>query len=197
MLMFSSNRESMLQSSHELLFVEYIAEWSYMNEKTKKSTPSFKGLTWYREQYFSFYIPIDWHKVDWQDERKGIIYVPDTTDAHTLFAVQVNDLGLVVTVDDLPYLYSGFLDGIKQLPEHKIELKQDTVVDKMIQLEAKYTFLEDGETRKRWVRVLYHQTRQITITAQGKTVEAYHYWLPMFNEAMMTLNVHSTKPANP
>jgi hypothetical protein len=168
-----------------------------MSKKTKDSTPAFKGLTWYREQYFSFYIPIDWHKVEWTDERQGIIFVPKLDDAYTLFAVEVNDLGTTITADDLPYLSMGFLDGIKQLPERKIESKNERVTGKLVQLEAKYTFLEDGKTRKRWVRVLYDNTRQITVTAQGATVEDYDYWLPMLFEAMMTITVHSTKPATP
>ncbi len=169
-----------------------------MSENTKDSRPSFKGLTWYREQYFSFFIPIDWHKIDWQDGRQGIIFVPpQNADEHTLYAVEVSDLGTEVTSDDLHYISMGFLNGIKQLPEAKIESKKESVVNKLIQLEAKYTYLEAGETRKRWVRLFYHGTRQIAVTAQGKTVEAYDYWLPMFNEAMMTVKVHNSKPSEP
>lgn len=168
-----------------------------MNKNTKSSTPAFKGLSWYREQYFSFFVPIDWHKVEWPDERQGIIFAPMQDDNYTLFAVEVIDLGTVVTSDDLPYLSKGFFDGIKQLPDRKIESKKENVTGKLVQLEAKYTFLENGETRKRWVRVLYHGTRQVTITAQGKTSEAFDYWMPMFFEAMMTVNVHSMKPADP
>lgn len=168
-----------------------------MSKKSKDSRPVFTGLTWYREQYFSFYIPIDWQKTEWPDEKQGIIHVPSQPDGHTLFAVEVNDLGTTVTPDDMPYLLQGLLDGIKQLPQGKIESKKETVSGNLIQLEAKYTFLEDGETRKRWVRILYHETRQVSITAQGKTVEAYHYWLPMFFEAMMTFKVHRSKPGLP
>lgn len=165
-----------------------------MSKGKDDSKPIFTGLNWYREQYFSFYIPIDWQKVEWPDDRQGILFVPPPEDGHTVFAVELKDLETKVTVDDLPYLSMGFLNGIKQLPEGKIESKNEEVNGKIIQLEAKYTFLEDGQTRKRWVRVLYHETRQITFTAQGKDVESYHYWLPMFFEAMMTLNVHSRKP---
>lgn len=163
----------------------------------KKPTPAFKGLTWYREQYYSFFIPIDWNKFDWQDKRQGVLFTPKEEDHHTLFAVEVKDLGTVITSDDLPYLSTGFLDGIKQLPERKIESKKESVVGKLVQLEAKYTFAEDGETRKRWVRVLYRGTRQHTFTAQGKTIEDFDYWLPMFFEAMATIKVHETKPEEP
>lgn len=168
-----------------------------MSDNNKELRPAFKGLTWYREQYFSFFIPVDWHKVDWQDGRQGIMFIPSQDDVYTLFAVEVNDLGTEITSDDLPYLSKGFFDGIKNLPEHKIESKKESVVGKLVQLQARYTFAEDGETRKRWVRVLYNDTRQVTITAQGHTVESFNYWLPMFNQAMMTINVHSTKPTQP
>ena len=165
-----------------------------MSDDNNPKKPVFKGLTWHREQYFSFFIPMDWQKVNWQDERQGILYIPTTEDAHSLFAVEVKDLGTTVTADDLPYLEMGFLDAIKALPESKIESKKTNVTGKLVQLEAKYSYLEDGEMRKRWVRVLYHGTRQVTVTAQGATIEKYHYWLPMFNEAMMTIKVHSTMP---
>jgi len=165
-----------------------------MSTKNKKEGPIFKGLNWHREQYFSLFIPNDWHKMQWQDERQGILFVPTQDDALTLFAIEVKDLGTTVTSDDLPYLATGFYDAIKALPERKIESKNEKVTGKLMEVEAKYTYLEDGQTRKRWVRLFYHETRQITVTAQGATAEKYDYWLPMFYEAMMTIKVHNTIP---
>ena len=168
-----------------------------MSDTKQKSRPKFKGLNWYREQYFSLYIPLDWQRVEWQDDRQGVIFVPSEADPHTLFAVEVTDMGTTVDADDLHYLEMGFSDGIKQLPDRKIESKKKRVVNKLLQLEAKYTFTEDEQTRKRWVRVLYHETRQVTVTAQGATIEAFDYWLPMFYEMMMTITVHNSKPEIP
>lgn len=165
-----------------------------MEAQNSPQSPSFKGLNWYREQYFSLFVPTDWHTVKHPDGREGIIFLPSQEDIYTLYSVDVVDLGTTVTVDDLPYLSIGFLDGIKKLPERKIEWKDEGVAGKLLKLAAKYTFLEGNETRKRWVRVFYQGTRQITAIAQGKTEESYHYWLPMFNEAMMTITVHETKP---
>jgi hypothetical protein len=162
--------------------------------KDKTAKPSFKGLTWYREQYFSLFIPLDWKQVERTDGRMGIIFLPSENDVHTLYSIDVVDLETEITSDDLPYLSMGFLDGIKNLPDRKIESKDEGVAGKLVKLQAKYTFTEDGETRKRWVRVLYDGTRQITVVAQGKTVETYDYWLPMFFEAMMTITVHDTMP---
>ena len=167
-----------------------------MTGKRTKDRPIFKGLRWYREQYFSFFIPIDWHRFSWQDNRQGVLYGPSAEDAHTILAVDVTDLGFSVTADDLDDLFDGFLTGIQQLPGVEIESSKKQVVGDLIVLEAKYTFTEDGMTRKRWVRVLYHDTRQIAFTAQGATPDAYGYWLPMFFEAMMTARVHSTMPTD-
>jgi len=158
--------------------------------------PIFKGLRWYREQYFSFLIPVDWHRFSWQDNRQGVLFGPSTEDTHTVFAVDVTDLGFSVLADDLDDLFEGFLTGIQQLPGVEIEHNKEQVVGALIILEAKYTFMEDEITRKRWVRVLYDETRQIAFTAQGATPDAYHYWLPMFFEAMMTARVHSTTPTD-
>ena len=56
---------------------------------------------------------------------------------------------------------------------------------------------EGEQRRKRWVCVFYFKGHQVTLTAQGATEESYDYWLPMFNEAMMTAKIHDTMPENP
>lgn len=162
-----------------------------------KERPVFKGLRWYREQYFSFFVPVDWHRFNWQDDRQGALFGPSADDAHTVFAADLRDLGFTVAAADLDDLFEGFMAGIQQLPGVEIELSDKRVVGKLITLEAKYIFTDDEMTRKRWVRVLYHGTRQIAFTAQGATPDTYDYWLPMFYEAMMTAKVHSTLPADP
>ncbi len=165
-----------------------------MVQGTGKRTPSFKGLTWQRDDYYSFFSPIDWHRFEWEDGRKGIILGPSPDSILTIFAVDVRELGMTVDQNDLHDLMTGFMDGIKQLPTCEIEEQDSSIVGGLIILEARYTYKDEGTTRKRWVRVLYHNTRQIAFTAQGETVEAFHYWLPMFNEAMMTAKVHNSKP---
>jgi hypothetical protein len=156
--------------------------------------PAVTGLIWHRDQYYSFFIPIDWHKMAWPDDREGVIYGPDATDPLTVFAVDIKDLGTLITADDLDVLAAGFFEGIEQLPESEIEHRDQRVTGKLLELEAKYRFREQGETRKRWVRVFYNGTRQIAMTAQGATTEKYDYWLPWFFEAMMTADIHNQKP---
>ena len=156
-----------------------------------RQLPAFKGLNWYRDKHFSFFRPIDWTRFDWSDERQGVLFGPSPDDPATLFAVDVKDLGVKVTPDDLDDLKAGFIAGIEQLPESRIESQESWVAGPVLGLEAKYTFLEQETTHKRWIRVLYQDTRQITVTAQGATVETFHYWLPMFFESMMTFKIHT------
>jgi hypothetical protein len=162
--------------------------------KTQKQYPAIKGLTWHRTQYYSFFTPIDWHRFSWPDDRQGEIYGPDPDDPLTVFSVMMSDLGTTVTADDLDVLAEGFFEAIGQRPESHIDVRNQKDAGRWLELEARYTFRDQGETRRCWVRVFYHGTRQITMTAQGATLEKYDHWLPLFFEAMMTANVHYKKP---
>ncbi len=165
-----------------------------MAGKTHKQYPAIKGLTWHRDRYYSFFAPMDWHRFVWPDEQYGEIYGPDPDDPSTVFGVVLQDLGTAPTPDDLDVLAEGFFETIESLPEVTIESRSQEVIGGLLLLETKYTCREGGDIHKRWVRVYYHETRQITMLAQGSTPETYDYWLPMFFESMMTARVHNTKP---
>jgi hypothetical protein len=162
-----------------------------MGKTSDKKLPAFRGLNWYRDRHFSFFRPINWTRFEWSDDRQGVLFGPSPDDPATLFAVDVKDLGLEVTSADLDDLMAGFISGIEQLPDNRIETQEKWVAGVVIGLEAKYTFREGEVVRKRWIRVLYQDTRQITVTAQGATVKDFDYWLPMFFEAMMTFKIHT------
>lgn len=164
-------------------------------EQKQKKYPPVKGLTWHCDEYYSFFTPIDWHPFSWADGREGMIYGPDSSDPATVFAAAVKDFGTKISADDLDVLAEAFLETLEQLAESHIESHNEKVSGEMLELEAKYTFSEAGETRQCWTRMFYHHTRQITMTAQGATPEKYAYWLPVFFEAMMTAGVHSRKPS--
>jgi hypothetical protein len=168
-----------------------------------------KGLTLYKDTYlgFSFFRPSDWFRFDWLDGRRGVLFGPIPDDNSTLFAVAVQDLGTKVTEADLSDLHMGFIAGIGRLSNCQVESQNQWKSGDVIGMEAKYTFTEQSITRKRWVRVLYQDTRQITLTAQGASTADYDHWLPMFHEAMMTFRIQAvpgykqkskqTKPALP
>ncbi|NLX09574.1 MAG: hypothetical protein GXY36_07950 [Chloroflexi bacterium] len=161
--------------------------------KAQKQYPTIKGLTWHRHPFYSFFLPLDWHRFAWPDDRQGEIYGPDPHDPFTTFSISLTDLGTWVTPDDLVIEAEGFFDAIAQLPAAWIGTREQKVAGQMLELEARYVYSDAGKTRKCWTRVFYTVTRQITMTAQGSTPETYDYWLPIFFEAMMTANIHSEK----
>lgn len=163
----------------------------------KQDYPATRGLSWHRTQYYSFFLPMDWHHFAWADGHEGEIYGPDENDPQTAFAVNIKDLGTFVTPDDLEIVTEGFFESIEQLPDCNIEMRDQFVSPSLIELEAKYTFREQDTVCKRWVRVFFHETRQIVMAAQGATPEKYDYWLPWFFEAMMTAKVHNRMPEIP
>ena len=124
-----------------------------MADSPAKQLPSFKGLHWHRGQFFSFFIPSDWHKLEWPDDRKGVIYGPDPTDAHTVFAVEVTDAGFEFEPDDIDTLAEGFFEGIEALPDVTIETREQQVLGRILYLEAKYTYRDQDTTRKLWTRL--------------------------------------------
>jgi hypothetical protein len=156
--------------------------------------PPIQGLLWHRDEHFSFFIPVGWQRSDWEDGRSGVLYYPVPDDPQTMFAVEVKDLGMVISPEDLDRLDAEFVDTIEQLSEGEIELQAKAIVGEQMQLEYKYTFREGCVMRQRWVRVFFLGTRETTMTAQGSTLALYDYWLPWFFEAMATAQVHYEKP---
>jgi hypothetical protein len=151
-----------------------------------------KELSLYKDHYlgFSFFHPDDWHQFNWLDGRRGVLYGPVFNDNSTIFAVAVQELGLRVNVRDMKDLHMGFIAGIGRLANSQIEWQNQWQSGDQIGMEAKYTFSEEGNTRKRWVRVLYQDSRQITLTAQAASLAEFDAWLPLFHQSMMTFRVH-------
>jgi hypothetical protein len=156
--------------------------------------PPIQGLLWHRDEYFSFFVPTSWQRSDWDDGRTGVLYYPVSDDPQTLFAVEVKDLGMVISPEDLDRLDAEFIDAIEQLPEGQIDVHEKAIIGEQMQLEYQYTFREGCVMRRRWVRVFYQGTHQTTMTAQGSSLDLYDYWLPWFFEAMATAQVHYQKP---
>jgi hypothetical protein len=151
-----------------------------------------KELSLYKDNYlgFSFFHPDDWHQFNWLDGRRGVLYGPVFNDNSTIFAVAVQELGIRVNARDMKDLHMGFIAGIGRLANSQIEWQNQWQSGDQIGMEAKYTFSEEGETRKRWVRVLYQDSRQITLTAQAASLAEFDAWLPLFHQSMMTFRVH-------
>lgn len=151
------------------------------------------GLALHKDRYlgFSLMYPRAWHQFQWLDGRRGVLYGPVFNENSTIFAVAVQDLGIVVNQRDVKDLHVGFIAGIGRLDESRIEAQRQWQAGAQIGMEAHYTFREGETVRKRWVRVLYQDTRQFTITAQAATQDEFAHWSPTFQAAMNNFRIYA------
>jgi hypothetical protein len=151
--------------------------------------PSFRGLLVHRDSTigYSLLIPLGWQRLELESaEGQGVIYAPSAEEVETSFSVEGRDLGTPVTADDLPALREGFFRGLRAMPGSWLESWEAEAIGSLVTMEARHTFRQGEATRKRWVRLLYQGSIQVRLVAQGASVEAFHYWLPMFYESMRT-----------
>jgi len=153
-----------------------------------QSRPAFTGLVVHRDPDigYSLLLPDGWHGFDLA-AGDGTFYAPDTNDMQTGFEAAGQRLDVEVQASDLPALRRGFFAGLRQLPGCKIESREAVAIDRLITLEARLTFLDGEQIRKRWVRLLYQGRAQVRLVAQGATPELFNYWEPMFFTAMRSV----------
>lgn len=135
----------------------------------------------------SLFVPDGWSQLDVLDGT-DVFYAPDPADPLTGLAIEVRELTTVVRASDLQALRRGFLAGLRQLPESRIERREAEVVGALITLEARHTFRDGDCVRMRWVRLLYQDRVQVRLIAQAASVAQFAYWEPMFYTAMHSVH---------
>ena len=150
--------------------------------------PGFTGLVIHRDPDvgYSLLLPDGWQRLD-LPAGGGTLYTPDPADPTTGLEVGGRRLGTAVHARDLPTLRRGFLQGLRGLPESRIEHQEDAAIGDLLTLEARLTYRQGEETRKRWVRLLYQGQAQVRLLAEGSSVERFAYWEPMFFTAFRTV----------
>ena len=163
-----------------------------MTEKKNQKQPFYTGMTkhWDHAAGYAVWLPSDWRKIEMVKGKQGWIFTPYKENFDTCFVSEKKTLKYPVEPKDADTLMEGLLDGIKSLPEAEIlETKKDT--GKMvILLEAKFTFIENGQRRKRWVKSMYWGKSNLVLIAQGATEEDYTYWEGMLFNSMMTYEIN-------
>lgn len=156
---------------------------------TQKERPFYTGMTLHpcEKGGFSLWVPSDWYKYDLQEGHVGMLFSPYPDDINTSLMAEKHQMKVKVKEDDAPILREGFLDGINALPGVEIESQSESISDTLTIFEARYTFLEGDARRKRWVKVVFWGRAQLLLVAQGRTIEDFEYWLPMFYNTMMTV----------
>lgn len=151
-----------------------------------------------REVGYSFIYPEDWHQFDLQiEDGHGVLFAPRPDDVSTSLSVEVRDIGTTVTADDLPTLRRGFIEGLSTVPGSTIESRDAYDVGFLIGLEARQTYRDGEHTRKRWIRLLFKDTLQVRLVAQGASPEDFDYWTPTWDPAMTTFTFGDVWPEPP
>ena len=160
--------------------------------------PRFYGVTTFsdHEGRFKFRVPSNWYQSELDDERDGMIWVPDPDDPDTHLSCWVEKLEQKVEEGDVEGLRSGLEQGLSRLPDCEVESGSDDHYGNLIKFERVFTYGEasgdrpgGGARRKRRSWYLYADRWAIVLAYQGATPEHYEYWLPMGNYAFATFDV--------
>ena len=138
---------------------------------------------------YALVMPTDWHKLPLKKGIKGMFFSPYADDINTSLLAQKKKLKFKIETGDLLLLREGFEEGIKALPGVEIESIEASYSDTINVFDARFTFMEGDVRRKRWVRNIYWGEAQLILTAQGRTVEDFDYWLPMFFNTITTCSI--------
>ena len=162
-----------------------------MTEEKIRKGPLYTGMIrhWDREAGYTVWLPSDWRKIQMVEGRRGWIFTPYQDHFDTCISVEKIMLETKVTPADIDILIEGFETGILSLPEVQFDYKNYDKGKRVIILEAKFTFTENGQRRKRWVKNMYWGEGNLALIAQGATEEDYAYWEGMLFNTMMTYEI--------
>jgi hypothetical protein len=150
----------------------------------------------YRNEEWAYIVrrPEPWQQLELEMQAgQGVVFAPDPDMLATALSVEVTDLGTEITPDDLPDLEEAFLAGLRAIPNSSILESQSFANEFAIGVDAVQTFEEDGQRRKRWIRLLFKGTMQARVIAQGATVEEYDRLQPIYAPCMTTFTM-SARP---
>jgi hypothetical protein len=162
--------------------------------------PLANALRAYRNREWGYSLPRPdvWFERDLDVEGgQGVIFMPDPGNLMTAISVEVRDLGTEVTAEDLADLDKGFLKGLRSVPGSKIEQHEVFQSAYHLGVEARQSFDDAGQRRRRWIRVLYKGTLQARLIAQGATVEEFDRLRPLFAPCMTTFLFGDVWPEPP
>jgi hypothetical protein len=154
-------------------------------------SPAYTGMTMHPDTSggYAVWLPSDWIKVDLKRNHHGMLFSPYQDDYNTCFLTEKHKLKISVTPDDIPVLRETFHEAIQKLPGVEIESTDESLSDSINMFEARFSFLEGESRRKRWLRNIYWGDGQLVLIAQGRTTEDFEYWLPMFYNSMVTVEL--------
>lgn len=92
---------------------------------------------------------------------------------------------------DLEALRDGTVSGVRSIPGVDLERVQADTVASLIDVEVEHTHDgptsstgEAGERRRRWLRVMFQNDVQFSISAEAPDGPSFEYWRPAFHSLM-------------
>ena len=138
---------------------------------------------------WGIWLPAGWHRFDMAAPHTGVIFSPYANSYDTSFTAEKTKLEYPVKLDDFDMLKEAFEEGIRALPDVQIESTSSDKGTLLMIMEARFTFTENGATRKRWVKTVFWGNGQLILIAQGENPEEFQHWLGMFFNTMMTVDI--------
>lgn len=151
----------------------------------------YTGMTGHRDEKggFIIWMPTDWIQTKLKRPHHGWLFSPYKDDINTSLLVEKRKLKYSVKEDDIPMLLESFREGMMALPGIEVESTEESLSKTINIFDARFTFLEGENRRKRWVRNIYWGNGQLLVIAQGRDPEDFEFWRPMFFNAITTLNI--------
>ncbi|NWG20131.1 MAG: hypothetical protein HXY39_07350 [Chloroflexi bacterium] len=162
-----------------------------MTSTERPARPRFTGVDTYKDPLgrFTFRFPSDWHQFELDNGMEGVLFSPESENPQTFFSAWVRQLDAEAIAEDVPILQKGIAAGLEHLTDCVIESSSDDAYGNLLKFERVYTFRDGDATRKRKVWIMYVAQWQIVLTYQGRSPEAWEYWLPMGNYAFALFNI--------
>ena len=153
--------------------------------------PAYTGMKMYPDHAggYAIWVPSDWYQLKLKRNHRGFMFSPYPDDINTCVLVEKHKLKFKITPDDLVTLREGFHEGIIALPGVEIESEEEDLTESISMFNARFSFMEGEFKRKRWVRNIYWGNGQLVVIAQGKSPEDFEYWLPMFFNTMLDIQI--------
>jgi hypothetical protein len=131
--------------------------------------------------------PAPWYERPLEVEGgQGVLFAPDPEILTTVLSVEIRDLSTVVTPEDLPDLEQGFLSGLRAVPDSQLMEHEAFENPFALGIDAVQTYVESGQRRKRWIRLLFKGALQARVIAQAATIDEYDRLRPLFAPCMTT-----------
>jgi hypothetical protein len=159
--------------------------------QVKRDGPRYTGVYLHGDSDLGFavWLPAGWVEAEKEPGIPGVMYLPNPLDPETFLKVEKSQLSTSLQGTDLQAQHQAFIAELTSLPGFELESDETWAGDYVINLDARFTFDHEGLRHKNWIRRFSYGCTQYTLTAQGIDAAEFEYWLPMFYNMIVTIQL--------